>query len=41
VGGGRANADAVVGARDVLAAPPRAGGAARLRELLRAWRTGR
>jgi squalene synthase HpnC len=41
VGGGRANADAVVGARDVLAFAPRAGGAARLRELLHAWRTGR
>jgi squalene synthase HpnC len=41
VGGGRANADAVVGARDVLSVPPKAGKTARLRELVYAWRTGR
>jgi squalene synthase HpnC len=41
VGGGRANADAVVGARDVLAGAPKAGKSAVLRELLHAWRTGR
>ena len=42
VGGGRANAEAIVRAgHDVLAGPPRAGGAARIRETLVCWRHGR
>jgi squalene synthase HpnC len=42
VGGGRANADAIVGAGyDVLAGPPKASGAARLRATLVCWRHGR
>jgi squalene synthase HpnC len=42
VGGGRANAEAIVRAGyDVLAGPPKAGGAARVRETLVCWRHGR
>jgi squalene synthase HpnC len=42
VGGGRANADAIVRAGyDVLAGPPKAGKAARIRETLVCWRHGR
>jgi squalene synthase HpnC len=42
VGGGRANAEAIVGAGyDVLAGPPKAGKAARVRETLVCWRHGR
>jgi len=42
VGGGRANAEAIVRAGyDVLAGPPKAGGAARIRETLVCWRHGR
>ena len=42
VAGGRANADAIVAAGyDVLAGPPKATGAKRLRETLRTWRMGR
>ncbi len=42
VGGGRANADAIVAAGyDVLAGPPRASGAQRLRATLRTYRMGR
>jgi squalene synthase HpnC len=42
VGGGRANAEAIVRAGyDVLAGPPKAGKAARVRETLVCWRHGR
>jgi len=41
VGGGRANADAVIGDRAILSRPPKAGSRARVRELVRTWRTGR
>jgi squalene synthase HpnC len=42
VGGGRANAEAIVAAGfDVLAGAPKARSAARLRATLRTWRTGR
>ncbi len=41
VGGGRANAAAVVADRGVLSRAPKASSGARLRELVHAWRTGR